>query len=423
MKTSVCRGSMYSFVAARRKYGACLPRRLDSGHRTSRLVAKAMCSNFTEVIRIDALKELPKSYPAGCRELRDVKEIVLVDNLACVLMKSGLARCYDSTDGILLCELNPVDPSAVHFAAVHTLVHNASNNTLIIAYSSLPAHLQCKVVLIEALREGRVESPTYSFQFECVVLRHPAFFEFCGTNKRIGAADLYKHVYRFWNMSNYQPVFEIQGQGYQEIRVSDGVVVMLSQPRYNIIPISLYDIEDGSLLATRELEIVEHRELQFLELLVTQLLIKQQGGLMRAYDILRGDGFAVDNTMHFRPNGFVFYDTSTGLESDDVIAASKKKFSYRPRKFFTISKMSIEFWELTRCYLIRTRQLYIEGTYNSRFASASITEAHLVRYDPIAAISSNGCIARILHHSYGCSKEITLSSVSHKNALGSMGHH
>lgn len=86
-------------------------------------------------------------------------------------------------------------------------------------------------------------------------------------------------------MSNYQPVFEIQGQGYQEIRVSDGVVVMLSQPRYNIIPISLYDIEDGSLLvcacckscdfvqATRELEIVEHRELQFLELLVTQLLV------------------------------------------------------------------------------------------------------------------------------------------------------
>ncbi|GFE54874.1 hypothetical protein BaOVIS_022780 [Babesia ovis] len=211
---------------------------------------------------------------------------------------------------------------------------------------------------------GKMVSPRIGFNFESVVLQHPAFFEFCGTNKRIGAADLCKHVYRFWDMNTYELVFEIKGKGYQEIRVSDGVVVMLSQPRHNFIPLSLYDIEDGTLLATRHIEIVQHRELQFLELLATQLLIKQQSGPVRAYDIIRGDGFTVNDTTNFQPSGFVFYDTTPPSTYDESSIIVKSKWSYRPRKFFTISRSCIEFWELTRCHLVRTRQLIIQGMDN-----------------------------------------------------------
>ncbi|GBE60693.1 hypothetical protein, conserved [Babesia ovata] len=165
-------------------------------------------------------------------------------------------------------------------------------------------------------------------------------------------------------MNTYELVFEIQGKGYQEMRVSDGVVVMLSQPRHNFIPLSLYDIEDGKLLATREIEIVQHRELQFLELLVTQLLIKQQGGPIRAYDILRGEGFTVNDTNHFRPSGFVFYDTNSSMGSYEPAVFPRHKLAYRPRRFFTISRTCIEFWELTRYSLRRTRQLFIQGMDN-----------------------------------------------------------
>ncbi|ORM41741.1 uncharacterized protein BXIN_2783 [Babesia sp. Xinjiang] len=230
---------------------------------------------------------------------------------------------------------------------------------------------EVKEILL-SLKLGKLESPKYSFQFECVVLRHPAFFEFCSSNKRIGAADLCKHVYRFWNMDNYKLVFEIKEQGYQEIRVSDGVVVMLGQPQNNFIPLSLYDIEDGKLLATRQLEIVQHRELQFLELLVTQLLIKQQGGPIRAYDILRGDGFTVADTVNFQPSGFVFYDIATETICRESSMPRRNKLSYRPRKFFTISRMCIEFWELTRCHMIRTRQLILHGMDNPDLCCHSI---------------------------------------------------
>ncbi|KAK1443694.1 hypothetical protein BgAZ_205700 [Babesia gibsoni] len=369
---------MYEYVASRRQHGTFLPRWLGNRCSTYQIVAKALCSNYTDVVTIDTLDGIPKTYPTAFSDNREVKEIVLVDQLVCVLMKNGIARCYDATDGVILCELNPVDTSSTHFA-----VHNPANQTLIIAYSCLPAHLQCKVVLVEALKSGKLESPAYAHQFECVVLRHPAFFEFCGemvlvtvyldigNNKRIGVADLYKHVYRFWSMYNYQPVFEIQGQGYQEIRVSNGVVVMLSQPRRNILPLSLYDIEDGTLLASRELEIMQHRELQFLELLVTQLLIKQNGGLMRAYDILRGDGFAVSNTANFRPIGFVFYDTENRTEILDPTVSVKERLIYRPRKFFTVSKTCIEFWELSRRYLLRTKQLLVQGMDNPDLCSHS----------------------------------------------------
>ncbi|CDR94121.1 hypothetical protein, conserved [Babesia bigemina] len=369
-----------------------------------------MRDHMTQVTRIDVMADIPSGYPQPCYEMREVKEVLLVEHLACVLMRSGLARCYDARDGKLVCELNPVDRSTVHFAAVHTMVHNPSNDTLIIAYSSLPAHLQCKVVLLQSLKMGKLESYATSHQFECVVLRHPAFFEFCGMNKRIGAADLYKHVYRFWDMTTYELVFEIQGNGYQEMRVSDGVVVMLSQPRQNFIPLSLYDIEDGKLLvdpqllnaickqATREIEIVQHRELQFLELLVTQLLIKQQGGPIRAYDILRGEGFTVNDTNHFRPSGFVFYDvrqrapadendaqTNDSVDASEPTVFPRHKLAYRPRKFFTISRTCIEFWELTRYSLRRTRQLFIQGMDNpdicchSLWANLLFVRAHQVQ--------------------------------------------
>ncbi|EDO06536.2 hypothetical protein BBOV_II005860 [Babesia bovis T2Bo] len=347
-----------------RMYGSSYPGmlRCSSGH--TKQIAHAICSRFKEVLRINVMEDIPKTCPEPCHENNEVKEILLVEHLVCVLMKTGIARCYDSTDGRLLCELNPTDDRSNNFAAVHTIVHNPTNRTIIIAYSQIPAHLRCKVILVESLKLGKLDSPTYSYNFECVVLQHPAFFEFCGTNKRIGAADLCKHVYRFWNMNNYELVFEIKGKGYQEIRVSDGVVVMLSQPRHNYIPLSLYDIEDGTLLATRHIEIVQHRELQFLELLVTQLLIKQHGGPVRVYDILRGDGFIVQDTINFQPTGFVFYDATPPIICYESSAPVSSKLSYRPRKFFTLSKSLIEFWELTRYNLVRTNQLVLQGMDN-----------------------------------------------------------
>ncbi|GIX63283.1 uncharacterized protein BcabD6B2_27180 [Babesia caballi] len=353
---------MFGLVQRRRRVGACLQHGVESAPEITHAVAKAMCTRMDGVLRINVLSDIPKFYPPACHELQEVKEVVLIDQLACVLLKSGLARCYDAvgaparevthaqTDGSLRCELNPVDETKVHFAVQGRPC--GGNGRWFCGEKS------------QSLKMGTLESPRYSYEFECVTLRHPAFFEFCGTNKRIGAADLCKHVYRFWNMNTYELVFEIKGQGYQEMRVSDGVVVMLSQPRNNFIPLSLYDIEDGTLLATRQIEIVHNRELQFLELLVTQLLIKQHGGPVRAYDILRGDGFTVEDTVHFRPSGFVFYDTPPKTSGDGSLMPPRHKLAYRPRRFFTISKNYIEFWELTRCHLHCTRQLFIRGMDN-----------------------------------------------------------
>ncbi|KNC35903.1 hypothetical protein PFLG_00853 [Plasmodium falciparum RAJ116] len=124
------------------------------------------------------------------------------------------------------------------------------------------------------------------YYVERVILSHPAFFEFCETNGRIGAANLNTNSYTFWNMETYEPVFEIEEE-FQEIRVSDGLVAMFKQPVNNTIPLALFDIQNGERLVETVISILPRREMQFLELLVSKLLIKQEGSSLRIYDLLK----------------------------------------------------------------------------------------------------------------------------------------
>ncbi|SOV20436.1 conserved Plasmodium protein, unknown function [Plasmodium gaboni] len=191
-------------------------------------------------------------------------------------------------NGEFLCEINPNN-----FSVVHTIVYNSYNNTLIIAYASFPAHLQCKVIDCNDLKHGITNSSKLE------------------TNGRIGAANLNTNSYTFWNMETYEPVFEIEEE-FQEIRVSDGLVAMFKQPVNNTIPLALFDIQNGERLVETVISILPRREMQFLELLVSKLLIKQEGSSLRIYDLLKKTRQKVKNTYTFQPTAFVFYDVNKG---------------------------------------------------------------------------------------------------------------
>ncbi|XP_952182.1 uncharacterized protein TA13710 [Theileria annulata] len=175
---------MFSYVNNRKIYGDEIPPSIEIRNNSYNIHPRFLNHRPYHKMNLKVLEELPENYPIYCYEMSEVKEIIFTDEIVAVLMKSGLARAFDLISGVLKCELNP-DINSIHFPCVHTIVYNKRNDTLIIAYSSFPSHLQCKVIYCQYLIEGKMLSPTSSFNFEQVVLNHPAYFEFCGYSSTI----------------------------------------------------------------------------------------------------------------------------------------------------------------------------------------------------------------------------------------------
>lgn len=356
---------MFQYMNERKKYGNAFPRSVAYRIDKNKLVQKNVCRHYRTVKIIDVYKNYPKDSTTAIRT--KIKEVVLADTILAVLMSSGISRAYDIITGKYLCEINPQSNSIVH-----TLVYNAYNNTLIIAYASFPAHLQCKIIDCQDLKVGKTCSSKLGKLFEQVILTHPAFFEFCETNGRIGAADLNANTYTFWDMKTYKPVFKIVEE-FQEIRVSDGLVAMFKQPISNNIPLALFDIENGKKLIETVIQILPSREMQFLELLVSKLLIKQEGSSLRIYDLLKKTRQKVKDTMSFEPTAFVFYDHP----SPNNGKVYKNEIS---KRFFTISKDLIEFWDLGSSVLRKMYSIKVLGLRDADLCNHSIHSQLLCVY-------------------------------------------
>lgn len=367
---------MFHFARAQCMYGNRMPKSLSFKINRKKLMQQHITSGYKTSKIIDVHKSSstdPTEDSISC-----VKEIVIANDVLAVLLTNGIAKTYHMTTGKFLCEINPDN-----FNTVHTLVYNNLNDTLIIAYAAFPAHLQCKVVECLGLLKGKVVSYPPAKSFENVILSHPAFFEFCETNERIGSANLNHMVYTFWDMRNYKTVFEVHDD-YQEIRVSDGLVAMFKQPENNIIPLALYDIQDGKKLVHSEIEILPDKEMQFLELLVSKLLIKQEGCNLRIYDLLRNTKQTVAHSKKFHPSAFVFYDHSSPLNGKVYMNQGNKKF-------FTVSKDIIQFWELNNIFLTRLHTIHVPGLKNPDLCSHSVVTELVCLYTSNGFLQKKSC--------------------------------
>ncbi|ETW57725.1 hypothetical protein PFUGPA_00176 [Plasmodium falciparum Palo Alto/Uganda] len=130
---------MLQYMRERKKYGKHIPKSLSSKINKRKLIQKNICTNYKTIKIIDIYENLPYNQLNNGRT--KIKEIILANDVLVVLLISGISRAYNMINGEFLCEINPNN-----FSVVHTIVYNSYNNTLIIAYASFPAHLQCKVI-------------------------------------------------------------------------------------------------------------------------------------------------------------------------------------------------------------------------------------------------------------------------------------
>ncbi|XP_026193500.1 uncharacterized protein LOC113147378 [Cyclospora cayetanensis] len=249
-------------------------------------------------------------------EQKKIKEIIFAGRCVIVVTEGGVCRAYDTKSTRFLADLNPGAP----WKKITTAIYHAKNDTVVVVFEPNPGGLQCQVFIASVTN---------------VVLSHPAFFEFDEANGVILAAQQGDvQSFQFWNHTKFKLVFSVHGEEYEAV----------------------FDVEDGRRVAEISIPIDQYRRVEFLELLVSKLLFKQERASLRVIDLLNnGASIKVPHTRDsFSPVGFVFFEVPERV-------MGKKYLDQRARRFFTISLDTVQFWILEHNRLDKLYSIRIPG--------------------------------------------------------------
>ncbi|KYF39894.1 hypothetical protein TGARI_240525A, partial [Toxoplasma gondii ARI] len=397
---------MLSLLQQRRTYGCFLPRSKAYNPSRGRAFAKTTVLRLTASKQIDVFGSMPSELSTS--ENRKIKEIIFAKTIIVVVTDGGLCRAFYLGSGLLALELNPRNPWRSNYHAptfyaatatgapseVTTAVYNHNNDTIVVVYEPNPGGLQCR--------------DSMNVLTEELVLSHPAFFEFDEANGMILAAQQGNvRFFQFWvficllerylenveavSKQNHETftlvfsVYEEEFEGKQSTPhlyrpfstiyfqkfgyLMDSWRCLSQRDRiFSRQPYSILKTEDAwyftwtspyfILLVHRwihqadvEIPLDHYRSVEFLELLVCQLLLKQERLSLRIINLLDGGtGHKVAQTRDtFAPIGFVFFEV-TSSENRSCKAArnnckcqapervyNKKYLNNCHRRFFTIS--------------------------------------------------------------------------------------
>ncbi|KEP61581.1 UNVERIFIED_CONTAM: hypothetical protein HHA_240525 [Hammondia hammondi] len=323
---------MLSLLQQRRTYGCFLPRSKAYNPSRGRAFAKTTVLRLTASKQIDVFGSIPSESSTG--ENRKIKEIIFAKTIIVVVTDGGLCRAFYLGSGLLALELNPRNP----WRKVTTAVYNHTNDTIVVVYEPNPGGLQCR--------------DSVNVLTEELVLSHPAFFEFDEANGMILAAQQGNvRFFQFWNHEKFTPVFSVYEEEFEAV----------------------FDIEDGRRLADVEIPLDHYRSVEFLELLVCQLLLKQERLSLRIINLLDGGtGHKVAQTRDtFAPIGFVFFEAPERVYN-------KKYLNNCHRRFFTISEGKIEFWSLRCDTLDHLHTIRVAGLRDAGLCQQSVQADLLV---------------------------------------------
>ncbi|KAJ1611462.1 hypothetical protein OJ253_875 [Cryptosporidium canis] len=182
------------------------------------------------------------------------------------------------------------------------------NNTLVVAFHHDPSVLNCTIFNIEDVKIKRNISSIIGEEFQKIKVGNPGFIEFDDGNGRIVVADPQNDHFTFWDMRNYNKLYEIKGQNFLEMRISDGTVVFFKQPSYSTIEAYLCKISNGEYLEKTTVKLRSSMDIQFLELHREYLLLKQEGCSIRVWNLLTNSNKKISKTRDFHPKAFIFFD-------------------------------------------------------------------------------------------------------------------
>ncbi|KAL8275499.1 hypothetical protein Esti_000450 [Eimeria stiedai] len=356
----------------RRRHGRLLPRSKVVEQKRGKARERIFVSRLNVAKTIDLFEDpLPDCALLGMvpsmnntiNNHRRIKEIIFAGRCVVIVTDGGICRAYDMQSTRLLAELNPLTP----WKKVTTAIYHSGNDTVVVVFEPNPGGLQCQVFTAsvsqtsvqhvpldrkaerQALEQGQLRAPAISSDFS-----------------KAKQGDI--QSFQFWNHTRFKLLFSVHGEDFE---------VMFNPTSARVFSASVFDVEDGRrvvlysrtclssnnneitmvvLKAKISIPIDQYRRVEFLELLVSKLLFKQDRASLRVIDLLDdGTSMKVPHTREsFAPIGFVFFEVPERV-------MGKKYLDQRARRFFTISPGTIQFWILQRNSLDTLHSIDVYG--------------------------------------------------------------
>eukprot|EP00696_Hemimastix_kukwesjijk_P008406 gnl/Hemi2/20617_TR6841_c0_g1_i1.p1 gnl/Hemi2/20617_TR6841_c0_g1~~gnl/Hemi2/20617_TR6841_c0_g1_i1.p1 ORF type:complete len:419 (+),score=83.56 gnl/Hemi2/20617_TR6841_c0_g1_i1:163-1419(+) len=266
--------------------------------------------------------EVYNSKPlAFMRKRSKIVEMVTAGDVLFALTQSGICAAFDRGRQSRLCFLNVTDDEVIR-----SLFFNKAECALVtvsVFRSDNYSSLHCRATPLACILAQR---PTAGRRlFEAETLRYPGFVEFDEINQKVLTYDAEKRVYKIWDLK-YRFLFAIKDVNIQEIKISQGVLLVVSNRAPAFVTLTLRSIEDGRILQTIKHLLHKTKRVDVLELFGDRLLVKQESKYMQIVNIRDLSNLAVDHNEFHAPQAFIYLNQS--------------------QQFLTIRNETVQSWDL-----------------------------------------------------------------------------
>ncbi|QDZ22289.1 hypothetical protein HOP50_07g48270 [Chloropicon primus] len=233
-----------------------------------------------------------------------VVEIVGAKGMIFALAHSGVCAAFCRETNKRLCYLNIQDDEVVR-----SLFYNKNNETLItvsVYATDNFSSLKCRSTPLEFIRRGEPQEGGMPL-FEDESLQWPGFVEFDDVNGKVLTYNAQKHVYKVFDLKNYNLLYMINDGTVSEIKVSPGILLLIHDyENKDHVPLKILSVEDGKVLKEFMHPLMPNRMVDFVEQFDEKLLVKQEKENLRITDVCSGACIEVANTQFMNPNAFIF---------------------------------------------------------------------------------------------------------------------
>ena len=197
------------------------------------------------------------------------------------LAHSGVCAAFCRETNKRLCYLNIQDDEVVR-----SLFYNKNNETLITVsvyatdnYSSL----KCRSTPLEFIRRGKPQEGGMAL-FEEESLQWPGFVEFDDVNGKVLTYNAHKHVYKVFDLKNYELLYDISDAAVSELKVSPGILLLIHDYEgKDHVPLKILSVEDGNVLKEFKHDLLDDLQERAGELAAVGFLLHEQhAGILSA---------------------------------------------------------------------------------------------------------------------------------------------
>ncbi|PVH62940.1 hypothetical protein PAHAL_3G435500 [Panicum hallii] len=182
--------------------------------------------------------------PKFLTERSKIIEIVAAKDIIFALSQSGLCAAFDRVMNkrIAFFNLNPDE-------VIRSMLYNKYNDSLVTVslYSSDSyGSLNCRTNPIEYVRRNELDAGFPIFESES--LKWPGFVEFDRVNGEVPIYAAQDRIYKVFDLANYSFLYSIQDKSVQDIKISQGFMLVIYDRTLSYVSLKILSIVDGKPL-------------------------------------------------------------------------------------------------------------------------------------------------------------------------------